>query len=151
VRKKFSPAGIAIAMVVVAITIFFGVPAVSFILSTFLSPAAHEHDNAAWSPPDGYLSEKFDSGEPYGLKLSPGAPYSCGAYMKCFDADLISSAECMHVYVEVIFVDAQGRHTAWTNDSAEGVHPNNPVTLHFVTDKRDAENFMIKSADCTDH
>jgi hypothetical protein len=90
-------------------------------------------DNARNLPwyPKGFVS--YDSNTAYRF-LEDGKDYRCtysSAY--CWGVEMLTKLGCSSLYAEMTILDSSGRNIGFTNDSANGVRPNEKVILIFIS------------------
>jgi hypothetical protein len=105
-------------------------------------------DNARNLPwyPKGFVS--YDSNTAYRF-LEYGKDYRCtysSAY--CWGVEMLTKLGCSSLYAEMTILDSSGRNIGFTNDSANGVRPNEKVILIFNSFEDGADQGRLELISC---
>lgn len=103
-----------------------------------------------WDPPEGYARQVTDRGSQLGVKWDTPKRSECTGYnTTCFALDVVSEKGCPRsLYVSITILSKAGENIGWTNDTAQGVQPGEPVRLVFDTYERGADSARIAEVNC---
>lgn len=104
----------------------------------------------SWTPPEGYSLQLTDRGDKLGVKWDTPKRSECtGSDTTCFALDVVSEKGCLRsLYASITILSKSGENIGWTNDTAQGVQPGEPVRLVFDTFVHGADSARIAEISC---
>ena len=105
---------------------------------------------SGWTPPEGFVLAAADRGGAVGTKWFEPTREECGrGRATCAGLEIVSEKGCpRNLYASILLLDANGANIGWTNDTAQGVQPNQIARLVFRSYQPDIHTTRIAEINC---
>jgi len=104
---------------------------------------------AAWTPPQGFTLDPTDPWKQVAYQWETPTRAECRRGRSCFALNVVAENGCPRgLYAEIKLLNAVGANIGWTNDTAQGVEPNERVRLVFRTSEPGTKSAQITEINC---
>jgi hypothetical protein len=104
---------------------------------------------AAWTPPEGFTLHLTDPWKQVAYQWETPTRAECSRGRSCFALNVVAENGCPRgLYAEIKLLNAAGANIGWTNDTAQGVEPNERVRLVFRTSEPGTKSAHVTEINC---